>query len=81
MDTKAITLAVEIIGSQAKVAAILEVSPGLVWQWVNGVLEIHPRHCLPLEQAVDKIKPGEVTRYDLLPKVFGEKPTAESKAA
>lgn len=80
MDTTAIARAVAIIGSQTELAEILGVTPGLVWQWINGRRVVDSKHCLAIERAVDKISAGAVTRYDLRPDVFGEKPAAESKA-
>lgn len=75
MNTEAIKRAVAELGGNSKLAQAIHVAPALVSQWVNGVRPVAARHCIPIEQATS----GAVTRYDLLPDVFGDAP--ETKAA
>lgn len=70
----ALERAIEIVGSQAKLAEIVGVSPMAVTQWkIRGV---PAGRCIPIEQAVGAV----VTRYELRPDVFGEAP-AQTEAA
>ena len=77
MSTSAIKKAVRIVGTQSALANHLGVSPGLVWQWINGRRQVDPRHCLPIETATR----GEVTPHELRPDVFGPSPVSETRAA
>lgn len=43
--------AVDAIGGQAETARLLDVSPGLVWQWLNGRRPLPPDHCPAIERA------------------------------
>ena len=52
--------------SQAELARHLEVTPGLVWQWLNGHRRIAAEQVLPIEKATD----GAVTRHELRPDLY-----------
>lgn len=56
---------------QAKFAKTLGVSPGAVWQWINGYT-IDPSNVLRVEKATD----GKVTRHDLRPDLWPKENTA-----
>jgi DNA-binding transcriptional regulator YdaS (Cro superfamily) len=58
--------------SQAELARRLSVSPGLVWQWLNGHRRIAAEQVLPIERATD----GKVTRHDLRPDLYPRDQTA-----
>lgn len=58
--------------TQQQFAVALDVSQGLVWQWLNGVTRVTAERCLDIEKATD----GQVTRYDLRPDIFGKKSRA-----
>lgn len=75
MKTKAIKRAVAELQGNSNLAKAINVAPALVSQWVNGVRPVAARHCIPIENATK----GVVTRYDLLPDVFGTAP--DTKAA
>lgn len=47
--------------SQAELARRLEVTPGLVWQWLNGHRRIGAEQVLKIEAATE----GEVSRHEL----------------
>lgn len=52
--------------TQAELARRLEVTSGLVWQWLNGHRRVAAEQVLPIEKATD----GAVTRYDLRPDLY-----------
>lgn len=54
-------------GQQTRLARHLEVSPGLVWQWLNRIRPIAPVHARGIEQYTE----GFVTPSMVAPKVFG----------
>jgi DNA-binding transcriptional regulator YdaS (Cro superfamily) len=53
--------------SQAEFAALLGVTQGLVWQWLNGRTVVTAERALAIEQCTG----GEVTRAELRPDLFG----------
>jgi len=59
-------VACDIVGSQAEMARILDITPGMVSQLVNGHRPVPIEHCLAIERAVS----GQVTRQSLRPKDF-----------
>jgi DNA-binding transcriptional regulator YiaG len=65
--TKFIRKAVKVIGSQAKFAETIGVSPQEVWQWCSGRRPVPAKYCLSIEE-----KTGVLAR-DLLPEVFSKK--------
>jgi len=75
METSAISKAVEAVGGQSALARKIGVPPALVWQWVNGRRPVAPHHAIPIEQA------SGVTRYELLPDVFGANPAAANTSS
>jgi DNA-binding transcriptional regulator YdaS (Cro superfamily) len=59
--------AIKLAGTQSKLAKVLGISPqALSKQISKGV--ILPKHCIALE----KLYPGQITRYELNPEHFGE---------
>jgi DNA-binding transcriptional regulator YdaS (Cro superfamily) len=52
--------------TQAELARRLKVTPGLVWQWLNGHRRIAAERVLSIENATD----GKVTRHDLRPDLY-----------
>lgn len=57
---------IEILGSQAKLAGVADVSQSLVSSWLNDKKPITPESVLLIEQAVQ----GKVTRHDLRPDLY-----------
>lgn len=55
--------ACEIVGSQAEMARILNISPGMVNQVVQGKRPVPAEHC----QAIQAATGGAITCRDLLP--------------
>ena len=51
--------------TQVEFAAKLEVTPGAVWQWINGY-GIAPENALKIERATE----GRVTRHELRPDIY-----------
>lgn len=51
--------------TQVEFAKRVGVSPGAVWQWINGY-KIAAENVLPVEKATD----GKVTRHDLRPDLY-----------
>ena len=68
MDTQKLPIeeACDIVGSQAEMARILDVSPAMVNQLVKGLRPVPIEHCLTVERATK----GRVTRKALRPKDF-----------
>jgi len=58
--------ACDIVGSQAEMARILAITPGMVSQLANGHRPVPIEHCLAIERAVS----GQITRQALRPKDF-----------
>jgi DNA-binding transcriptional regulator YdaS (Cro superfamily) len=54
-------------GQQTRLANHLNVTPGMVWQWLNRKRPIAPTHARGIEEYTF----GEVPRYMIAPKVFG----------
>ena len=52
--------------SQKQFADQISVSQGLVWQWLNGITRVDPRHF----KAIEKKTRGEVTREDCRPDLY-----------
>lgn len=71
-----ISRAIEIVGSQADLARLLETTPSFVNQWATGKRPMPARFAIPIERATN----GAVTRYDLCPDVFGAPPQAAAQA-
>jgi DNA-binding transcriptional regulator YdaS (Cro superfamily) len=68
-------------GQQSRLARHLDVSPGLVWQWLNRKRPIAPAHARSIEDYCRGHEP-EVNRYLLAPEIFGPPPQpAEGRAA
>lgn len=44
-----ISQAVDSLGGQTKVARLLRVTQGAVWQWVNGLRPLPPRRAVEIE--------------------------------
>jgi DNA-binding transcriptional regulator YdaS (Cro superfamily) len=59
--------------SQAEFAKSLKVSPGLVWQWLNGVRPVSPEKILPICRVLE----GHITPADLNSEMY---PPALSRA-
>jgi DNA-binding transcriptional regulator YdaS (Cro superfamily) len=57
-------------GQQTRLAEHLGVSPGLVWQWLNGRTPIAPKHA----RGIEAYTHGHVTRYVICPEIFGPAP-------
>lgn len=60
-----VATACDIVGGQAKLAAILQVTPSAVHQWVKGVREVPAERCPEIEAATA----GQVTCESLRPDV------------
>jgi DNA-binding transcriptional regulator YdaS (Cro superfamily) len=52
--------------TQAELARRLDVTPGLIWQWLNDHRRIAAEQVIPIEKATD----GAVTRHDLRPDLY-----------
>jgi DNA-binding transcriptional regulator YdaS (Cro superfamily) len=52
--------------SQADFATMLDVSPGLVWQWINEYTQITAERAKEIEEKTR----GEITRHDLRPDLY-----------
>lgn len=68
--------AVEVLGSQQKLAEAANASPQAVSFWVSGERTISAEYALRVEHATG----GKVTRYDLRPDIFGKAPAQEAAA-
>lgn len=64
-DQTPLERAVEILGGQAATGRLLEVSQGLVWQWLNG-RPLPARYCPAIEKHTTA-KGQRVTCEELLP--------------
>lgn len=53
--------------SQSALARKLNVSQGLIYQWLNGITRITGERAVQIEMATD----GDVTREELRPDLFG----------
>lgn len=62
--------AIEAAGGQARLAAILQVTPSLVSQWATNRRPVAATHCIAIQRAAN----NEVTVHDLRPDVFGAHP-------
>lgn len=62
--------ACKVVGSQAALAELLDVSENAVSKWVSGRMRITAERAVQIEQATD----GQVTRYEIRPDVFGPAP-------
>lgn len=65
--------AVELLGSQQKLAEAAGVSAQAVSFWVAGARMISPECAIKIEQATE----GAVTRNHLRPDIFGPAPAAQ----
>ena len=69
MDKKQLLKAIDISGGQTKFARGLGLKQGQIARWVNRDKKAPPaEHVLKIEELTG------VSRYDLRPDVFGEKP-------
>lgn len=60
--------------TQSEFARGIGVTPALVWQWINGLRPIAPKHAIPIE----RFTAGKVTRSEICPDVY---PPGEYDAA
>ena len=66
---KAMEHAIEIMGTKTKLARALNVSPEVIYSWMNiNRYGISPRHALLLEELTQ----GRVTRYQLRADIYQE---------
>lgn len=61
---------------QTALARDLDVTQGLVWQWVTGRRPIAAHHCRRIAELSD----GRVSVHTLRPDVFGVRPAREEAA-
>lgn len=69
MVNKAINSAIEIVGSQQKLADACEVSQPTVWAWLHGKKKASAKNAIRIEKATS----GEIQAYQIrpdLPEVF-----------
>jgi DNA-binding transcriptional regulator YdaS (Cro superfamily) len=64
-------------GQQTRLARHLNVTPGLVWQWLNRKRPIAPTHA----RGIEEYTAGEVTPYMVAPRVFGCPEPLQRRAA
>lgn len=65
MDESAIAAAVRVMGSQAKLATVLDLTPPVINQWLKGTRPMPPDRCPAIERATE----GCVTCEELRPDV------------
>ena len=58
-------------GSQAALAAAIDVTPQMVSQWKKGKRPVSPESARAIDIATD----GAIPRHALRPDVFGERPS------
>jgi DNA-binding transcriptional regulator YdaS (Cro superfamily) len=51
---------------QAELARRIDVTPGMVWQWLHGERRVAAEQVLKIEQATD----GNVSRHELRPDLY-----------
>lgn len=73
--TTAIERACEIVGGQAEIARICDVTDQAVYKWVKKGFPPAER-CISIEEATN----SKVTRYELRPDVFGSEPPKQQVA-
>jgi DNA-binding transcriptional regulator YdaS (Cro superfamily) len=71
MSTKALLKAIDEIGTQGKLAALIGKRQGHVGKWLHRDKKVPAEMCVAIELATG----GKVTRYELRPDVFGDPPT------
>ena len=71
MSTQALMEAIKCAGGQNKLAALIGKRQGHIGNWLHRDKKVPAEACVPIEQATR----GKVTRYDLRPDVFGDKPS------
>lgn len=77
MSIAALKQAIEVAGTQQKLAALIGKQQGHVAKWLHRDRKVPAEMCLPIERATG----GKVTRYDLRPDIFGERPAKRRRAA
>lgn len=70
--TNPVEKAASILGGVDQIADAFSVSPQAVYKWINK--KIPANRCLEME----KLTNGEITRHQLRPDIFGEKPTKQA---
>ncbi len=60
--------------TQSELARRVGVTPGMVWQWINGHRPVAAEKVIPIEQATD----GVVQRHEIRPDIY---PLDDSRAA
>lgn len=73
----AVRKAVRILDGQKPAAAALDVSPGLVWQWLNEKTEVTAERAVDIERATDR----QVRRHEIRPDLFDPPADSETVAA
>lgn len=72
--------AVDLIGGQRATANVLNISQGMVWQWLNARRPLPPEHCWLIELATaergdtvtcEELAPGVVFQRDASGRVTG----------
>lgn len=72
MDKTPLFKAVQIAGGQTRLAKQIGVSQGHLWCWLYRDKNIPAKRVPAIEAATN----GQITRYQLLPDVFGPDPSA-----
>ena len=66
MEMKELRQAVEIVGGQSALAAMIGVGQGHIWNWLNRDHRVPAEMVIPIEKATG----GKVLRYDLRPDIY-----------
>lgn len=65
---KALQKAVEILGSQTRLAQAIGVRQQNVWSWLNLAKKVPAEYC----RAIEKATSGQISKETLRPDVFGK---------
>lgn len=68
-NIEALRKAVEIVGSQSKLARMLDLNTNSVYGWMRGQSVPSPINCI----AIEKVTEGKIKRDDILPDYDWEK--------
>lgn len=59
-------LAVTMIGGQTKLAGVIGVRQGHIWNWLNRDGQVPPEQAIPISRALN----GEITPHQLRPDIY-----------
>jgi DNA-binding transcriptional regulator YdaS (Cro superfamily) len=70
--------AINLVGGQVSLAKLIGTTQGRISVWLNRDKKVPFDQVIAIENALKNIKGNTITRYELRPDIYGDKPTVKS---